>query len=789
MDDVAGADPQVAFVRSDENSNYSYEFVNLINGEIQHTIGMELEGGYTMTTELVRLAANGGYVYATAQLTGEVTDAGDVTTSMVYVRPDGSIDHVDTVNLGKDVDYALFNIDPNAFNPYLFDLDAEREYMLLVKRKDSPNSASNHEELIVTSAGEEFAPILQLGPDNEIGALSGVSLVNTNGKNPRMDVVYITDDWVYTPVTYELPVNLFENGDGTLDNPYQITSAGGFGMLNRYPKAHFVIVNDIDASDYVFESDPMLEFFGSLDGQGYVVKNMTINGGAIFSNLYGDLDNMPEEGAAFDASANTLGVVQNINFINPTFNCTSGETGMLVGYAMYGTIRNIHIYGGKYNCEGSVAGLVGTANSYSTIETCSVNADITTSGDAAGIALRTMTSAVIRACAFTGSITSTGSNVGGIISSLNQNAGGVYDCHVDATIVGSDTVGGIVGTSSRAIVQNCHVEGSLEATTGDRWGGGPVLGGVIGRLEPDYAGSTAPVVIGNFVNLTSMTYSGTDSEEEYAGQSDTMHRIVGSSQVNDAPEIIDYDPENNWAPIYGDPMGPDAGLKDNYASATIAVVNSEIAADATTTEGSSLESDLINMSFFESIGWVYGMSAEEPWSMMSYYAPMLYFEGGLAVADSSELNLKIGEEAVVEISFFGVDNVEEMLYGFYYQSSDYEVVEVLEATLTENGTISVPFYGMAEGMANVTLYFGNVSTTVAVTVVEDSGVDNIVDDTISAAITVVGRTVYAEGNAIEVYNLSGMEVAAGADSVTLTDAPAGVYIVRAGATAQKVVIR
>ncbi len=50
-----------------------------------------------------------------------------------------------------------------------------------------------------------------------------------------------------------------------------------------------------------------------------------------------------------------------------------------------------------------------------------------------------------------------------------------------------NTIGGIAGDSGRALIANCHVEGSIEATENPRWGGGPKAGGIVGNLAPDYS--------------------------------------------------------------------------------------------------------------------------------------------------------------------------------------------------------------------------------------------------------------------------------------------------------------
>ncbi len=65
-------------------------------------------------------------------------------------------------------------------------------------------------------------------------------------------------------------------GDGTADNPYKIGSVEDFEYFRTYAYSHFVLTGDIDfseASDYV----PIRYFYGTIDGAGFSVLNLTPN--------------------------------------------------------------------------------------------------------------------------------------------------------------------------------------------------------------------------------------------------------------------------------------------------------------------------------------------------------------------------------------------------------------------------------------------------------------------------------------------------------------------------------
>lgn len=71
----------------------------------------------------------------------------------------------------------------------------------------------------------------------------------------------------------------FAGGDGTAENPYQIATAKQLVAVRNDLAAHYVLNNDIDLSSYSSWNpigDAMHSFSGSFDGNGHVIRNMTI---------------------------------------------------------------------------------------------------------------------------------------------------------------------------------------------------------------------------------------------------------------------------------------------------------------------------------------------------------------------------------------------------------------------------------------------------------------------------------------------------------------------------------
>ncbi len=792
MTDIPGFAPQVMFIIPDGDGDVFFQFVNVNNGQVEHELNANLsdeDPNISLTANTDRVADKDSYLYYAPQTRGMSDENDDVHTQIVFVDPEeGTIVRTDDINLGQNVEFAQLYTGPEAFDPYLFNLDSDREYMALVKRKKASGTGID-EQLIIRSTDSSKAPLLELGPEEGKGDLANIFIANYGSKSPKLIVTYMDiSDWKYTLQSYDLPLQLFENGDGTAENPYQISTVGGLKQLISAPEAHYAIVSDIDASGYPLDIKDF-EFTGSLDGRNHVISNLSLTGRALIPQL-----NRPAD-TAEGVSANSddlAGTVRNINFVNASLKNAASGQGLLVGTMSGGVIENVHAYESTVQGDDDFGGLVGKARVYASISGSSFQGNLIggeESSTIGGIASSTMTSATIQACAFKGSITA-GSGIGGIVGDLGNNAGKISDCHVNAAIKGKNTIGGIAATSGRSLIEKCHVQGSIEATEAPRWGGGPCVGGIVGDLQPDYGSlnpdepdePTAPsfAVQGCYVNLSSLAYTGTPAEsEEFPGQNDTMHRIVGKSVVNNEPEPIDWDYDND-EPIYSDePVAPDAGLANNYAVATLTVGSDKIEAAATSTEGASVAADETGISFFQELGWNYGNDTENPWNMTGdQFNPTLYFEGGLLIFTPSEVTIEAEKEVTLHLQLVGEGITDEMIEGFTFEISDESVAEAGDMGI-ENGEIFIVIKGLKKGTANITAGIAGKQTQARITVnAAQSGVGSIEIES-AGNISFNGNAVSAQGCAISVFSTTGTLVAAGSDTVSLDNVAGGIYIVTA----------
>lgn len=769
MADIEGVDPQIMYIVPAGDA-YSFEFRNPVSGEMQLTLPAQITPEISVTASTDRVAHGDSYLLYIPQTMGYADEESNIFTDVAYVTPEGEIDHIDSLALGQNVDYAMVYDGADGLDPYLFNLDDSREYMVLVKRRDNPDAAGNHEELLVLSANPEKAPLLQLLPDEELGALGNISLVNLDGALPSMVVLY-ANDYRYTAVTYPLPLQGYEAGDGSAENPYQINTLGGLKLMKAYPSAHFALTSDIDCAGTTLAPQSWT-FGGSLEGNGHVIYDLHLRDRALFPAVAGS------------DSDDKAGRINGINFVRPVLEATVDGQGVVAGMMMNAEISDVHLYEASVTGSGTVAGIAGEACLYSSIKGSSMLGDIeSTQGSAAGIVGGTRTTSSVRACAFRGTLKGV-SEVGGIAGYLGNAADSIADCHVVADITAHNTVGGVAGSSNRAVIERCHLEGSIEATEASRWGGGPRLGGVVGALSEyiSESGDPAdqPIVIRScYVDVYDLIDSTEKGEEAYPGQNDTAHRIVGYSQANAEPEVTGYDSDYN--PIYGEPMAPEGGLADNYAIFVLTPFDTTSPLTADCTEGATkVWADCEDgRDFFEYLGYKAGYDVDAPWNPNGFWEmPSLWFEGGLLVAAPSDFEVNLEETVPVAVTLIGANLTEFMFDRFTIDIEDESIACGGEMSY-DAGTVTVEIKGLSEGRTKITFEVDGKTTDAYVTVRKPSGIDSAIDGT--PELRVNGDSVEAEGCMIEIYSISGLRVVSGQGQCSLSALPEGIYILTATA--------
>jgi len=301
----------------------------------------------------------------------------------------------------------------------------------------------------------------------------------------------------------------YSGGSGTIEDPYQIADANDLLVLsadaNDYG-ASFVLTADINMEGQVFTAaiiatdygiDYSTSFMGTFDGNGYKITNFTINGSSwylgLFGISFGTIKNLGVEDCIVNSSDNSryVGDLVGLNY-GSISNCYSMgsisgpgfPSGGLVGQNYGGNINNCYStgmvngsgglvgrndYGSISNCYSTsdvngMAGLV--AVNYGSISNCYSAGTVIgtdTVGGLVGIGYN------ISNCYSTGAVRGT-SRVGGLIGIIHEN-GGISNCYSTGSVSGTSEVGGLVGGNA-GNVSNCYSMGSVSGTLN--------IGGLVG---------------------------------------------------------------------------------------------------------------------------------------------------------------------------------------------------------------------------------------------------------------------------------------------------------------------
>lgn len=251
----------------------------------------------------------------------------------------------------------------------------------------------------------------------------------------------------------------FAGGDGTAQNPYQISTAEELALLSNllndyetgkdYEDKNYILTADISLNDTttaeewylaedVYSWNPIgrgRELSGVFDGNGYTIYGLYIN-----TNHDGEVDTYDEEYGLFGS---LHGTVKNLN-MEDAYICVSGNS------ADVGAIA-----GGMY--------------SDGVIESCKSSVIIEGYDGKYGGIVGNVMKGSINSCQFTGVITQIKDNaqsfLGGIVGYGN---GDISNCvnrgQINFTGGNIDSAGGIVGSASEGKISNCQNLGSLNCT-------------------------------------------------------------------------------------------------------------------------------------------------------------------------------------------------------------------------------------------------------------------------------------------------------------------------------------
>ena len=596
MSPVVGQEEQWMFMKEEYDGEFF--FVDLPSCTPRTEISVYLEDGRTISSQIDRYPKGDTYEYAVALLQGNNEVDGTISQDIAWLNADGTFNRYEKINLGMYIEAAQVNITADALNPWVIHTDDAREYMVLVKRYNPNNTSDKETAFLVCNTKGEI--LLDYGKDAEKGELNMVYLMD-KGANPSILCVYQKNGILtmhYTP----LPLNKSAlKGNGTAQDPYQLTCSNDFKLIDNNPSAYYEVANDIDFLSIPFEG-PKRAFTGKLDGKGHTLNNLCLMGRGLLSEV---------KDSAY---------ITNINIKNPILLLSDKHLEMAAGVlansmqggvdsagvASNALLSNIHVSNPVIKANGYkeiIGGIVGYVALNTDVNTCSVtDAEIVApSAQVGGVIGKSQTYSQIHACLFTGS--AEGKVVGGITSEVSGGEP-VYDCRVDADLYSSNTIGGIVGHSGRSKIYNNIVSGTLNLADTTKVG---KVGGIIGHVDTDATGASTEILAENCLVALSAIHVP-------AGKDVIAHRVIGFSSGDDYEydwDNVDWSkPQSEWPRAY---FAPEKNFKNNYVISDLAALDATIQLTDTTTEGATLAWNEVTTAWLGEHGFLFGTEVAAPW--------------------------------------------------------------------------------------------------------------------------------------------------------------------------------
>jgi hypothetical protein len=307
----------------------------------------------------------------------------------------------------------------------------------------------------------------------------------------------------------------FAGGKGTADDPYQISTLEQLQDVDKHLGAHFILINNIDASPTSSWNDgagfyPIglgaWGFYGDFDGDGYVISNLFVNrpnsnGIGLFSTShFGTIKDLGvvdvdivgswytgglagfQEGTISNCYAS--GSVSGIHGVGMLIGNTWGpvmdshSTGIVTGIDFVGGLLGVssNIVSNCYstttvigfNCAG---GLVGAMGDGTTMSDSYAAGPVSGDSHVGGLVGTTWFQGSISHSYATGAVTGTNYHAGGLVGSNSVDLL-VFDCYATGDVVGANDVGGFIGANQGRIMDSY--------STGTSRGSGVAIGGFTG---------------------------------------------------------------------------------------------------------------------------------------------------------------------------------------------------------------------------------------------------------------------------------------------------------------------
>lgn len=227
----------------------------------------------------------------------------------------------------------------------------------------------------------------------------------------------------------------FGGGTGTALDPYIIEDSADLDAIRLKLTSSYKLKNDIDMSAFAgFIPIGVPNFSGKLNGNGFKIKNLTINSNLTYVGVFSRISG---------------GLLERVILEN--ISVTSIGTGTMVG------------------------GLAGLVDGATRISQSSTSGTITGNGASGGLFGAIMSGVIVEtsssSCIVNGNV-----NVGGLIGQNYSST--VQNCYATGKVSGTNKVGGLVGSQEyNSTIKNCYASGEV--------GGSYSVGGLVGGVDPN----------------------------------------------------------------------------------------------------------------------------------------------------------------------------------------------------------------------------------------------------------------------------------------------------------------
>lgn len=393
----------------------------------------------------------------------------------------------------------------------------------------------SNELLSQLARGKTVSKALEIAK-NECGSRDPAAYPES-GEHAVLKCVGVSSDYLqYKLTSNPATADSFAGGEGTINNPYQIANAQQLDAVRYNLKSNFVLVNDIDLSEYenwvpiggMLDVEAGDGFQGMFDGKGHTIKNLKMDyeiegdeEGAyhnwhfgLFSNTQSspgiknvNLEDVNISIQGADSSSKHINIGAITTEASVVTNCNTSGIIRVSGMASNLSMGGIVVRANRIiNCKNSTHLIAATNETYMNI---------------GGIACIVVQDTLISNCDNFGNISGFSTsdddvNCGGIVA--YNNGTNITNCNNSGSIEASNYnavwVGGIIANGYWCKISNCSNTGTLSGRTYSvtNTGAGSRVGGIIATLEGTKDRNENISKCVNFGTLTSIsTYPGRNS--------------------------------------------------------------------------------------------------------------------------------------------------------------------------------------------------------------------------------------------------------------------------------------